>query len=102
MDRERPGSDGRTRDQACAVAAQAGGQARCRIPSGIVVRDNLVTERRSDDTPSTRRTRNGAVRNGQGDGGRGGPAEVFSFQVEQEGPEGKGVNRDQAGGAVET
>src|SRR2546430_11468034 len=70
MDRERPGSSGSTRDQArAAVAADAGGQARGRIPSGSVVRDNLVAEWRSDYALGTGCTGNGAISNGQGDGG---------------------------------
>src|SRR5439155_15542853 len=101
MDRVRPGSSGDTRDQASgAVAADAGGQARCRIPSGAVVRDNLVTERRSEYALSTGRTRNGAVNIGDGNVGRGGPAEVAGFHMDRVRPGLSGDTRDQAGGAV--
>src|SRR6266566_5042580 len=101
MDRVSPGSSGDTRDQTGgAVAAAAGRQARCRIPSGVVVRDNLVTKRRSDYALSTGRTSNGAVNIGEGDGGQGGPEEVSSFHMDRERPGSSGGTRDQASGAV--
>src|SRR5216117_986089 len=103
MDRVSPVSSGDTRDQASgAVAADAGGQARCRIPSGAVVRDDLVTERRSDYALSTGRTGNGAVGNGEKDGGRGGPEVVSSFHTDRERPGLSGGTRDKASGAVAT
>src|SRR5262245_65773115 len=97
MGRERPGLSGRTRDQAsAAVAADARGQVGCRMPSGAVVRANLVTERRSDYALSTGRASNGAVSNGEKESGGGGPPEVFSFHMDRERPGSNGGTRDQA------
>src|SRR6266550_1347133 len=101
MDRVSPGSSGDTRDQTGgAVAADAGGQARCRIPSGAVVRDNLVTEWRSNYALRTGRTSNGTVNIGDGNVGRGGPAEVAGFHVDRVRPGARGGARNQASGAV--
>src|ERR1051325_7441412 len=101
MDRDRSCSSGGTRDQSSeAVAAQAGGQARCRIPTGAVVRGNLVTEWHPNYALSTRRAGNGAVNIGQVDRGRGGTEAVSSFHTDSGRPGSSRGARDQTRGAV--